>query len=181
MNVSRVLLLAIINSPICSLHTHYTILETPQDVYWGCDAVEHTGPQWTACTIPICMHGHHSCLYGSPSSHTIKFGAVLCIQNHDSYKSCSVMSFVWWVSPLWFWALQLFCRVFPRKCIMCCKLNFGSCRSSNLIYTPLAAWHVSLQPLGLVYVSYYMQKLWFTVWVLAVMPLLQLAICITQI
>jgi len=49
MNVSRVLLLAITNSPICSIHTHYTILETPQDVYWGCDIVEHPGPQWTAC------------------------------------------------------------------------------------------------------------------------------------
>jgi len=49
MNVSRILLLAITNSPICSIHTHYTMLETPQDVYWGCDIVEHPGPPWTAC------------------------------------------------------------------------------------------------------------------------------------
>ena len=72
-NVSRVLLLAITNYPICSLHTHYTLLETPQDVYWGCVVVEHSGPQQTACTTSICMHGHRSSLYGFKAISSISF------------------------------------------------------------------------------------------------------------
>ena len=40
------------------------------------DVVEHSGPQWTACSTRICMHGHSSSLYGSPNSHNII--SVLC-------------------------------------------------------------------------------------------------------